>query len=73
LADLTRHPNGKQLVSDKASFFKSYDLSAEETAALLENKWGRLLELGVLPNLVYRYYSLHGLRPETFSTEVAGN
>jgi hypothetical protein len=29
-----------------------------------------LLELGVLPNLVYRFYMLHGFAPETFQTAV---
>ena len=28
--------------------------------------WRELLALGVLPNLVYRYYMMHGLAPESF-------
>ena len=33
--------------------------------------WRGLLALGVLPNLVYRYYMMHGLAPESFPSAVA--
>jgi len=33
----------------------------------------RLLELGVLPNLVYRYYTMHGLAPGRFSAAIAAS
>ena len=71
LIDLCRNPNGRALIATKAEFFASYPLRAEERQALLEPQWRRLLELGVLPNLVYRYYMLHGLAPESFPTTIA--
>ena len=36
------------------------DLDEAERAALSAPDFGALLELGGLPNLVYRYYRLHG-------------
>jgi hypothetical protein len=38
---------------------------------VLGQQWRRLLELGVLPNLVYRFYMLHGFSPQTFRAAVA--
>lgn len=72
LVDLCRSPDARAQVADKAAFFARYALSAEERQALLTPQWRRLLELGALPNLVYRYYSLHGLRPETFPAVIKG-
>ena len=69
--DLTRRPDARALVADKASFLAAYPLRPEEHEALLGPDWKRLLELGVLPNLLYRYYALHGMPPETFSAAVA--
>jgi hypothetical protein len=71
--DLSRRPDARALVADKASFLASYELGAEERKALLGPEWTRLLELGALPNLVYRYYMLHGLAPETFPAVIAGS
>ena len=71
LIDLCRNPNARTLIATKAEFFAGYPLSAEERQALLGPQWRRLLELGVLPNLVYRYYMLHGLAPEAFPTTIA--
>jgi hypothetical protein len=68
LIDFCRQPNARTLIANKSEFFANYSLSVEESQALLAPQWRRLLELGVLPNLVYRYYMLHGLAPETFST-----
>jgi hypothetical protein len=70
VVDLCRQPNARALIATKAEFFAGYALSAEERQALLGPQWRRLLELGVLPNLVYRYYMLHGLAPESFPTAV---
>jgi len=71
IIDLTRQPNARQLITNKADFFAGYSLSAEERQALLDMDWKRLLDLGLLPNLVYRYYLLHGLAPELFPTAIA--
>jgi hypothetical protein len=70
--DLTRAANARALVVDKAAFLAGYGLSEEARSALLRPDWRRLLELGALPNLVYRYYMLHGFPPETFPAAAAG-
>jgi hypothetical protein len=69
--DLARNPDARNLIADKASFLAAYPLRPEERQALLGPEWKRLLELGVLPNLLYRYYALHGMPPETFAASVA--
>jgi hypothetical protein len=69
--DFCRAPNARGLIATKADFFAAYPLSAEERQAVLGQEWRRLLELGVLPNLVYRLYMLHGLAPESFPAAVA--
>jgi len=71
IIDLCRNPDARALIANKVDVFAAYPLSAEERQALLGPQWRRLLELGVLPNLVYRYYMLHGLAPETFRTAIA--
>lgn len=69
--DLARSPNARSLVADKRKFLAAYELSDEARDALLGPDWRRLLELGTLPNLVYRYYILHGFAPESFPNAVA--
>jgi hypothetical protein len=69
--DLTRDANARSLVAEKSAFFSQYRLSAEERQALLEPDWRRLLALGLLPNLLYRYYALHGHTPESFPQALA--
>ena len=69
--DFCRTPNARALIATKADFFAAYPLSAEERQAVIGQEWRRLLELGVLPNLVYRFYMLHGLAPESFPAAVA--
>lgn len=72
IVDLTRNPDGRTIVAnDKAGFLAGYTLSDKELQALMAPDWRGLLELGVLPNLVYRYYMMHGLPPETFPSAVA--
>jgi hypothetical protein len=75
VVDLCRRPDARTLIANntgfKADFFAGYPLSDQERQALLRGEWRRLLELGVLPNLVYRYYMLHGLAPETFPATIA--
>jgi hypothetical protein len=73
--DLCRRPDSRMLIASNAGFlaefFAGYPLSEEERQALLRGQWRRLLEFGVLPNLVYRYYMLHGLAPESFPATIA--
>jgi hypothetical protein len=70
IVDFCREPNARALITSKSDFFARYSLSSDERQALLTPEWRRLLDLGVLPNLVYRYYMLHGLKPETFSIAI---
>ena len=70
--DLTRNPNARALVANsKAEFFANYSLRDEELQALMRPDWRALLALGVLPNLVYRFYMMHGLAPESFPSAIA--
>lgn len=71
--DLCQNSKGRALVANKAEFFASYPLSDKERQALMKPDWRGLLALGVLPNLVYRYYIMHGLAPESFPSAVAAN
>ena len=70
--DLTRRPDARALLPKKGEFLARYPLTDEEKDALARPDWKRLLALGVLPNLVYRYYMLHGHRPESFPAALAG-
>ena len=56
---------------DKDSFLADYDLTEEERAALSGPNFSALLDLGGLPNLVYRYYARHGLSPKDFAQRLA--
>jgi len=69
--ELTRRTDARAVVADKANFFAAYPLGPEERQALLGPDWKQLLALGVLPNLLYRYYVLHGFAPESFAAAVA--
>jgi hypothetical protein len=70
--DLSRNPNARELVANsKTEFFANYTLNDKELQALMKPDWRGLLALGVLPNLVYRYYMMHGLAPESFPSAVA--
>lgn len=71
IIDLCRNPNARTLVANKPQFFASYSLRDEELQALVRPDWRGLLALGVLPNLVYRYYMMHGLAPESFPSAIA--
>jgi hypothetical protein len=71
IIDFCRTPNARNLIPTKADFFAAYPLSAEERHAVLGQEWQRLLELGVLPNLVYRFYMLHGFAPDSFPAAIA--
>jgi hypothetical protein len=71
IIDFCRTPNARNLIATKGDFFATYSLSAEERQAVLAEEWQRLLEFGVLPNLVYRFYMLHGFAPDSFPAAIA--
>lgn len=56
----TRPESRDSVLTDKPGFVAGFDLDEAERAALSAPDFGALLELGGLPNLVYRYYRLHG-------------
>ncbi len=60
--DLVRSPDRRKLVADKAAFLSRYQLEPEEREALEAPDWPKLLKLGALPNLIFKYYLLHGLK-----------
>lgn len=59
--DMVRDPDRRRLVEDKPPFLARYQLEPAERAALEAPDWPKLLELGALPNLIFKYYLLHGL------------
>jgi len=59
--DLVRSPDRRELVADKAAFLSRYQLEPKEREALEAPDWPTLLKLGALPNLIFKYYLLHGL------------
>jgi hypothetical protein len=72
IMDLSRNPNARAVIAgNKAEFFANYSLREEELRAIMAPDWRGLLALGVLPNLVYRFYMMHGLAPESFPSAVA--
>lgn len=56
----TRPESQEAVLNDKLGFVSGFDLDEEERRALIEPDFAAILELGGLPNLVYRYYRLHG-------------
>ena len=60
------------LMADKEAFLAAYPLDAEARAAFIEPGWRRLLDLGVLPNLVFKLYMMHGLAPDQFAETIDG-
>ena len=73
IVDLTRRPDARKKLADKDAFLAAYPLSEAERHALGGPDWLQLLALGALPNLVYRYYMLHGHAPESFPAAVAAS
>ena len=47
-------------IADKSEFLAAYALDEAERRALAAPNFAAILDLGGLPNLVYRYYRLHG-------------
>lgn len=71
--DLVRSPNRRELIADKAAFLSSYQLEPEEREALETPDWPTLLKLGALPNLIFKYYLLHGLTLEDLAETMTAN
>ena len=69
--DLCRNPECTRDGCEQGGVLRRLSAERRGAAGAARRQWRRLLDLGVLPNLVYRYYMLHGLAPETFSTAIA--
>lgn len=54
-------------IADKSEFLAAYALDEAERRALAGPNFAAILDLGGLPNLVYRYFRAHGLAFEEFS------
>ncbi len=57
----------RQFGADRASYLDRYPLDADARAALEAPGWQALLDCGALPNLVFKYFVMHGHPPETFA------
>lgn len=60
----------RTVLQDKEAFFSAYRLTVRERQALVGARFGSLLDLGALPNLVFKYYMAHGLPPERYADNV---
>ena len=71
LFDLGDPASRKAFADDRAGYFARYPLDAGARAALETPDWRSLLDRGALPNLVFKYFMMHGLPPERFAA-IAG-
>ena len=71
--DLVRNPDRRRLIEDKADFLSRYPLEPDEREALEAPDWPKLLELGALPNLIFKYYLLHGLTLDDLAGKMTAN
>jgi len=73
LFDLIRRPDRAEILKNLTPFLEGYRLSDDEKAALVNPGYGRLLKLGALPNLVFKYYLWHGLPPGEYAAHAAAD
>lgn len=67
LFDLGEAANREALAADKEGYVARYPLDEADRAALIRPGWRDLIDRGALPNLVFKYFMLHGLAPENFA------
>lgn len=72
LFDLIRRPDRADILKNLEPFLANYRLDEEEKKALLDRQFARLLALGALPNLVFKFYLWHGLPPGEYAARVGG-
>ncbi|WP_405240781.1 hypothetical protein [Lentisalinibacter orientalis] len=58
--ELTKRVDREHLLANLDEFLRDYSLTEEERRALLAQQFGELRKLGLLPNLVFRYFRLCG-------------
>lgn len=66
-----RPERGGETHADRNAFLALYELTAAERSALAEPDFGAVLDLGGLPNLVFRYYRAHGLALDEFQDHLS--
>ena len=71
LFDLGEPDNRQAFASDRTAWLGRYPLDADARAALEAPGWRALLDRGALPNLVFKYFMLHGHAPGKFAA-IAG-
>ena len=67
LFDLDQPENRAAFKEDKEAYFARYPLNMAERELLSGPHWQGLLDRGTLPNLVFKYFMLHGLDPQRFA------
>lgn len=72
LFDLNRRPDKMDVLKNFEPFLAGYGLDEREKRALLDRDFAGLLALGVLPNLVFKFYLWSGLPPSEYATRVGG-
>ena len=66
LFDLNQAEHRAAFGADREGYLSRYPLEPAARAALLGPDWAGLVAGGALPNLIFKYYMLHGHAPETF-------
>ena len=59
--------------ADKEAYLTQYPLDQAAREALIGPGWRALVDLGGLPNLIFKYYMFHGHAPETFPDALESN
>jgi len=70
--DLGAPENLAAFRADSAAYVARYPLDEAAQEALGGPRWQALIDCGLLPNLVFKYYLLQGLPPERFAEIVGG-
>lgn len=71
LFDLGEPAGREAFAADPAAYLARYPLDAGAREALESPDWLALLDRGALPNLVFKYFMLHGHPPGEFAA-IAG-
>lgn len=71
LFDLGEPAWRQRFEADRAAWLDCYPLDADARAALDAPEWKALLDRGALPNLVFKYFMMHGHLPGKFAA-IAG-
>lgn len=71
LFDLGEPAGREAFAADRAAWLDRYPLDAPAREALESPDWLALLDRGALPNLVFKYFMMHGHPPGKFAA-IAG-